>query len=59
MKIKEKVILFFSNYLSLQIWTLRNCIHDISKSIHEISKSITAWSFKLGQLTEDDEQINW
>ena len=44
MKIKEKVILFFSNYLSLQIWTLKNCIHDISKSI-------TAWSFKLGQLT--------
>ena len=43
MKIKEKVNLFFSNYLSL----------------HDISKSITAWSFKLGQLTEDDEQINW
>ena len=51
MKIKEKVILFFSNDLSLQIWTLKNCIH--------IPKSITAWSFKLGQLTEDDEQINW
>ena len=51
-KIKEKSISFFSNYLSLQIWTLKNCIHDISKSI-------TAWNFKLGQLTEDDEQINW
>ena len=50
-KIKEKVILFL-NYLSLQIWTLKNCIHDISKSI-------TAWSFKLSQLIEDDEQINW
>ena len=48
MKIKKKVILFFSNYLTLQIWTLKICIHDISKSI-------TARSFKLGQLTEDDE----
>ena len=52
MKIKEKVILFFSNYLPLKIWTLKICIHDISKTI-------TAGSFKLGQLIEDDEQINW
>ena len=52
MKIKEKVILFFSNYLPLQILTLKICIHDISKTI-------TARSFKLGQLIEDDEQINW
>ena len=52
MKIKEKVILFFSNYLSLQIWTLKICIHAISKII-------IARSFKLGQLIEDDEQINW
>ena len=51
MKIKEKVILFFSNYLSLQIWTLKICNHDISKSI-------TARSFKLGQLKEDDVEIN-
>ena len=51
-ELKEKVILFFSNYLSLQIWTLKICIHDISKTI-------TARSFKLGQLIEDDEQINW
>ena len=26
---------------------------------HDISKSITARSFKLGQLIEDDECINW
>ena len=50
-KIKEKVILFFSNYLPLQIWTLKICIHDISKTI-------TARSFKLCQLIEDDEEIN-
>ena len=52
MKIKEKVIVFFFNYLPLQIWTLKICIHAISKII-------TARSFKLGQLIEDDEQINW
>ena len=52
MKIKEKVILFFSNYLPLQILTLKFIFHDISKTI-------TARSFKLGQLIEDDEQINW
>ena len=48
MKIKKKVIIFFSNYLPLQIWTLK--IDN-----HEISKTITARSFKLGQLIEDDE----
>ena len=52
MKLKKKVILFFSNYLPLQIWTLKICIRDISKTI-------TARSFKLGQLIEDDEEINW
>ena len=46
--LKKNVILFFLNYLSLQIWTLKICIHDISKII-------TAKSFKLGQLIEDDE----
>ena len=51
MKIKKKVILFFSNYLLLQIWTLKICNHDISKSS-------TARSFKLGQLIEDDEEKN-
>ena len=55
MKIKEKVILFFSNYIPLQIWTLKICIH----AALPISKIITARSFKLGQLIEDDEQINW
>ena len=48
MKIKKKVILFFSNYLPLQIWALKFCNHDISKSN-------TARSFELGQLIEDDE----
>ena len=48
MKIKEKVILFFSSYLALQIWTLKICNQDILKTI-------TARSFKLGQLMEDDE----
>ena len=53
MKILKKVIVFFSlNYLPLQIWTLKICIYDISKTI-------TARSFKLGQLIEDDEEINW
>ena len=48
----KKVILFFSNYLPLQILTLKICNHDISKTI-------TARSLKLNQLIEDDEQINW
>ena len=45
-KIKKKVILFFSNYLFLQIWTLEICYHDILKTIK-------ARSVKLGQLIED------
>ena len=48
MKILKNVILFFSNYLPLQIWTLKFCNHDILKTI-------TARSFKVGQLIEDDE----
>ena len=40
--------LFFFNYLPLQIRALKICNHDISKSI-------TASSFNLGQLIEDDE----
>ena len=48
MKIKKKVLLLFSNYLPLQIWTLKICNHDISKTI-------TARSFNFGQLIEDDE----
>ena len=49
--LKKKVILVFSNYHALQIWTLKICNHDFSKNI-------TARSFKLGQLIEDDEEIN-
>ena len=48
MKILKKVVLFFSNNLPLQIWTLKICNHDISKTI-------TARGFKLGQQIEDDE----
>ena len=48
MKIKKNVIIFFSNYLPLKIWTLKICNHDIAKTL-------TARSFKLGQLIEDDE----
>ena len=48
----KKFFLFFSNDLPLQIWTLKICIHDISETI-------IARSFKLSQLIEDDEQINW
>ena len=51
MKILKEVIVFFSNNLPLQIWTLKICNHDISKTI-------TARSFKLGQLIKDDEAIN-
>ena len=50
-KIFKKVIIFFSNHLPLQIWTLKICNHDISKSI-------TARSFRLGQLIESDDEIN-
>ena len=48
----KKSFLFFLNYLPLQIWILKICNHDISKTI-------TARNFKLGQLIEDDEKINW
>ena len=46
----KKAILYL-NYLPLHIWTLKICNHDISKTI-------IARSFKLGQLIEDDEEIN-
>ena len=46
----KKSYFFFFNYLPLQIWTLKICIHDISNTI-------TARGFKLGQLIEDDEEI--
>ena len=41
----KKSYFIFSNYLPLQIWTLKICIHDISKII-------TASSFKLDQLVK-------
>ena len=48
----KKLLYFFSNGLSLQIWTLKICNHDLSKTI-------TARSFKPGELIEVDEKINW
>ena len=47
-EIKKKI--FFSNYLPLQIWTLKICNPDIYKTL-------TARGFKLGQLIEDDEKL--
>ena len=47
--LKNKLIyLFFSNYLPLQIWTMKICNHDISKTI-------LARNFILGLLIEDDK----
>ena len=48
MKTLKKVVIFFSNFLPLQIWTLKICNHDILESI-------TARSFKLAQLIEENE----
>ena len=49
MKVYKKIFFnLFSNYPPLQIWTLKICNYDISKTI-------TAKSFKLGQPKEDDE----
>ena len=45
-----KIILL--SYCPLQILALKTCSQDISKSI-------TASSFKLGQLIEDNELIIW
>ena len=50
--LKKKDILLFANDLPLQTWTLKICLHDISKTI-------TARSFKLCQLIQYDELINW
>ena len=44
----KKSYFIFSNYLPLQIWTLKICKPDISKTVR-------ARSFKLCQLKEDDE----
>ena len=51
MKVLKKVIIFFSINLPLQIWTLKICNQDISKTI-------TARSIKLGQLIEYNEEID-
>ena len=46
----KKSYFIFSNYLPLQIWTLKFCYHDISKTI-------THRSFKLSQLKEGNEKL--
>ena len=48
---RKKSYLIFFDILPLQTWTLKICNHNISKTI-------TAMIFKLGQLIEDDEEIN-
>ena len=48
MKIKKKIILFFSSYCPLQIMALKTCHQDISKFI-------VAGSFKHRKLVEDDK----
>ena len=50
MQILKKVILSLSNYLPLQIWTLKICNHDIWKTI-------TARNFELGQLIEEMSRL--
>ena len=47
----KQLFFFFSNHLPLQNLTLKISNRDISKTI-------IARSFKLGQLIEDDEEIN-
>ena len=48
--LKKKLFIFFELSFFADL-TLKICNHDISKMI-------TARSFKLGQLIEDDEKIN-
>ena len=48
MNILKKGYYIFIELSPLQIWALKICNHDILNSI-------TAGSFKLGQLMEDDE----
>ena len=42
------LVLFYLNYLPVQIWTLNICNPDILKTI-------IGRSFKLGQLIDDDK----
>ena len=47
--LKKSYFIFINYmYLHLQIWTSKICNHDILKTI-------TARSFKLGQVIEDDK----
>ena len=48
MKIKKKSYFSFFELSPFAVWTLKICNHDISKTI-------TARSFKLGKLIEDEE----
>ena len=50
MKIKKKSFFYFFELSPLADLDFEICIHDISKTI-------TARSFKLGQLIEDDKKL--
>ena len=64
MKIKEKLFYFY-RIISLcrfaKTLTELCPFEGLKVQIcnHDISKTITARSFKLGQLIENDEEINW
>ena len=52
MKILKKSYFIFFKLSPFADFDLKICNHDISNTI-------TARGFKLGQLIEDDEEINW
>ena len=43
----------------MQIWKLKTCIKDKQFCNQHILKTVSARSFKLDQLIEDDEYITW
>ena len=53
---KKKVILFFSNYLPLQIWTLKICNHDtcIPHQLVKIKKKKLFIFFELSPFADLD-----
>ena len=52
MKILRKLILFFSNYLPLEIWTLKIFIHDIGHFQSIKTDVLQIFSFITGDKTE-------
>ena len=55
----KKIVLFLSSYCPLKISTLKTYIKDKEFCKQDIFKTITARSFKLCQLLEDDDKITW